>query len=473
MKRLLLLLSIISICFTSMMAQDELRGWKRIREGTRYIDLRPDMNDTTIIRLNDSVSIFHVGDMLYLQDQTGTYSLSALLVGNIEWEDSTVIYLGNNAASNNTGTYFINIGHGNGTNNTGDFQYVLGYESGDNNIGDFETVLGTSSGSNNTGTVVIIIGGINTGASNGGDYVVIIGDGAGSNNIGNYLNAIGDAAGYYNEGHYAQGFGVGAVMYNTGNSVDAMGNHAGDHNSGDSCLFLGYYSGYYNTISGRIEIDPTNTSSPLIKGNALLDSLGINGILIVRDSTDAGSAIKIGSTWFKESDIGSGDIDIQDSPAQSYLMIWYDGNTARGTDSLVWQNGYLGLPYFSAGDDTLDLYLIDGWVDTCQTTITPPAGWALKRWLRPFHIQFFDRRSGEIRWRYMAQDSAGNEILINKYIPGRNSIERDRQFIVQIESLYRYIFRLWIVVLISACFIAYLFIKIRKISGEINQLKSR
>jgi len=100
-------------------------------------------------------------------------------------------------------------------------------------------------------------------------------------------------------------------------------------------------------------------------------------------------------------------------------------------------NNGVFMPHLTKGNDTLDLYLINGKIDTCKTTTTPPASWALTKWLRPLIVQFFDRKNGELRWRWMSDSGT----IINKYALGGNSIDRDKQFVVQIESLYRYVWR--------------------------------
>jgi hypothetical protein len=256
---------------------------------------------------------------------------------NISWADSSKIYLGELAGSSNTGAYSISIGYGAGRLNTESNQVSIGYYAGLNNIGADQVSIGLQSGQYNEGVDQLALGNF-SGQYNTGYQETAIGTGTGQYNSGDQANFFGSSAGYYNEGNYVNGFGENNLQYNKGNAVNTIGNYNASYNIGDSSLFLGNYRGIGNTVNGRIEIDPTNENSPLIKGNAYIDSLGINGLLSVRDSTNAGIAIKLGNTWFHEGDIGGGSVTPAGSTGNIQInnagAFGYDANLSYGGDSL-------------------------------------------------------------------------------------------------------------------------------------------
>lgn len=109
-----------------------------------------------------------------------------------------------------------------------------------------------------------------------------IGDQAGfQKRTGNYSIYIGAASGYFD----STGTGNTFIGYQAGDSTNALGNtfvgyQAGFGNrSGERSVAIGYQAGYYEKTGGRLYIDNSNTTTPLIYGNFSNDSLVVNGTL--------------------------------------------------------------------------------------------------------------------------------------------------------------------------------------------------
>jgi len=174
---------------------------------------------------------------------------------------------------------------------------------------------------------------------------VYIGSLAGEYAVGQRNVFIGESSGYgdltetpLSSYNVFVGAGSGAT-HHTGNYNTFIGYEAGsDVNSGSGNVFIGNKAGRDLGISdNKLYIENSNTSNPLIWGDFAEDSLRFNASISVRDSSDLGSKIKVGSTWFAEGDLGgSGSISGNDGEilmsdgaggTKTFGEVSYNGNT--------------------------------------------------------------------------------------------------------------------------------------------------
>jgi len=141
-------------------------------------------------------------------------------------------------STGNNGNFNTAIGYGSCyTNSTADSNLCVGYYSGRYTSGNSNTLLGTRAGYGVTGNVY-------------------------SHNT---------AVGYQ-----------GLFSSTTGSRNTALGYSAGYSNAaGNNNVFIGYKAGYSETGSDKLYIDNSTTSSPLIYGDFVSDSLTVNGDLVV------------------------------------------------------------------------------------------------------------------------------------------------------------------------------------------------
>jgi hypothetical protein len=168
-------------------------------------------------------------------------------IGSFAGEEN--IYGGNTFIGNEAGRYgrnsFQSENTGGGMSNT-----FIGYLSGEYSTGNFNTCLGMASGTS-----------LATGADN-----VYLGHNAGSDaKNGNGNVYIGKSAG----GNYI-GF------ENSGSNNVFIGKWSGSLAAGSGNVFIGSESGYNETLSNKLYIANTNTSTPLLKGTFPNTDLAIN-----------------------------------------------------------------------------------------------------------------------------------------------------------------------------------------------------
>jgi len=166
--------------------------------------------------------------------------------GRIRAEDAYLI--GPSPVLSIAGTENTLVGAHAGASNTGGYGTFVGHYAGQVNQGSFNTYLGLSAGISNT-----------TGQKN-----TFLGQGAGYNNLTGFENTF-----------LGQVTGVSNI---TGSCNTFLGKSAGYNNTvGDSNVFIGYKAGYTETGSGKLYIDNSSTTSPLLYGDFAADVVGING----------------------------------------------------------------------------------------------------------------------------------------------------------------------------------------------------
>ncbi|MBL7701425.1 MAG: hypothetical protein JNM14_04205 [Ferruginibacter sp.] len=127
--------------------------------------------------------------------------------------------------------------------------------------------MGFAAGVNSTTDSSIYFGGY-TGENNTGGHNMFIGHESGRNSSGEYNTVIGERAGYFSS----------SVNNNT-----MIGYRAGELSSGNNNVYLGQLAGYNNSLSNKLFIDNSGTSSPLIYGDFATNLLRVNGTLDINN----------------------------------------------------------------------------------------------------------------------------------------------------------------------------------------------
>lgn len=138
-----------------------------------------------------------------------------------------------------------------GNNNGGNYNSSFGYQAGDNVTGTNNTFIGVSAGRLSTS------GNNNTFVGYGGGY----GAATGNDNV-----SVG----------YNSGLNVSAGSTNT-----FLGAYSGYAAAGSNNVFIGYRAGYNEGTSGKLYIDNTDTTAPLIYGDFTNDRLAVNGVMAI------------------------------------------------------------------------------------------------------------------------------------------------------------------------------------------------
>ncbi|MBU4485764.1 MAG: tail fiber domain-containing protein [Candidatus Delongbacteria bacterium] len=185
------------------------------------------------------------------------------------------VFLGNTAGFlNNSGHRNVFIGFEAGYANTDKpYNTFVGAYAGRNSIGYENTFVGCMSGSMVTSGRDNSYFGFWSGSQNStGNYNSIFGAGSGLCNVGGHNNTLmgfmaGVGSGVTNNSNNSLfGFESGCSI-NTGSNNVMIGSGSGHSNvSGAGNVFLGYQSGYSETLSNKLYIANSNTSTPLIKG---------------------------------------------------------------------------------------------------------------------------------------------------------------------------------------------------------------
>ncbi|MFY0673371.1 MAG: tail fiber domain-containing protein [Bacteroidia bacterium] len=207
---------------------------------------------------------------------------------------SSAIYIGLNAGYNNSGSQNIFMGNSAGYNNGSATQNIaIGYYalsgSSTSFTGNSNTAIGyasmraTTSGNKNTSLGNYTLNSNTTGYENVAlGYYALEENSTGYGNIALGSDALQENTTANNN------IAIGRNTLNntkTGSNNVAIGVSAGLNNSsGTGNVFIGSYSGYYETGSGKLHIDNTPTSQPLIYGDFSSNILEINGVL--RPGTD-------------------------------------------------------------------------------------------------------------------------------------------------------------------------------------------
>ena len=175
-----------------------------------------------------------------------------------------------------TGSNNIGIGLGTGSAiTTGARNFAMGQNALLLNVtGSDNIAVGNSALNAYTGSRSIGIGVSSLAISETGNDNISIGYQSGANLFSSGFNTI---------------IGSQAGLTTDGASNVFIGYKSGRLNEGSSNIFIGKESGENETGSELLYIDPTNTTTPLIKGDFAADTLRINGSLSVRDVTTGSS----------------------------------------------------------------------------------------------------------------------------------------------------------------------------------------
>ena len=210
--------------------------------------------------------------------------------GNL-YQNGSLFSSGNLWSENGSNIYHMNGDVGLGMSNPlykldvqGDINSSSVYRlSGDivlSTPGSYSVFLGATAGLNTTSSYKNTFIGYASGRYNeSGENNTYLGYKAGYKNInGQYNLCIGDRAGYNSKSDYNVFLGYYSGFDNVnGNHNTMIGVRAGENNLGDDNVFIGYDAGSDEQGSGRLYIDNTNTSTPLIWGNFDANQLVING----------------------------------------------------------------------------------------------------------------------------------------------------------------------------------------------------
>jgi len=214
---------------------------------------------------------------------TSTPSQKLDVVGNIKLPATTTtsgtLYAGSQRFLHNYGYHNVFLGL-NAGNYTLNISSIYGFNVG---IGSYS--LGAlTTGKWNTAVGYLSLGNDTTGKWNTAvGYRSLYYNGSGSANTAFGLNSL-----YANTtGNYNVAVGYNALRYNrTGTYNTAIGDYAGFYNvSGLRNVFLGYGAGYSETGSGKLYIDNSTTTQPLIWGDFSSNDAAINGNLSIGSQT--------------------------------------------------------------------------------------------------------------------------------------------------------------------------------------------
>ena len=221
---------------------------------------------------------------------------------------------------NTTGNYNVAIGRSAAFGASGASTFsnttAVGYQAltaltiGENNVAvGFQAGLSNTEGDDN-----VFVGGFAGQANTTGDNNAFVGRNAGYANISGSVNSfLGVSAGRYNTTGYSNTFlgglagnqntigysnsfvGVNAGYSNTsGDNNSFFGRDSGYSNStGNGNIFLGYKAGYYETLSNKLYIANSDTTTPLIYGDFSLGEITINGDLNVSGGNLRADAVEI------------------------------------------------------------------------------------------------------------------------------------------------------------------------------------
>lgn len=257
--------------------------------GDRYTDFSP---ENIFIGLNSGInSYFSLGyggqelgvNNVFLGNNSGklnTEGFGNIFIGNMAGYNNDTgfsnMFIGNNSGEANTEGYAnLFIGDNSGVaNSTGDRNTFVGYHSGLQNIsGSANTVFGNGAGYGNESGSHNSVFGYESGQYNDtGSYNSYFGSGSGESNTAGSNNSVfgyeagnGDISYTFNNNSFfgsKSGFSI-----RTGSNNTFLGYQSGYSNvTGSGNLFLGYMAGYSETLSNKLYIANSNTTTPLIEG---------------------------------------------------------------------------------------------------------------------------------------------------------------------------------------------------------------
>ena len=215
--------------------------------------------------------------------------------GDSNTSGSDNVYIGQNAGSAATNAdYNVYIGNSAGKEATGGHNIFIGNKAGElsiagNNVfigghsgfkvttGGYNTFLGAASGtSDSTGKYNTILG-AEAGRLGNGSSNVFVGAWAGDQSEGGSNVYVGESSGSANiNGFYNVAVGVGSANGEGASNV-YLGYQSGSKTLGNNNIFIGTNSGQNDTVSNRLYIENSSSSSPLIYGEFDNDKVVVNG----------------------------------------------------------------------------------------------------------------------------------------------------------------------------------------------------
>ncbi len=237
--------------------------------------------------------------------------------------DSYSVFLGSGAGTTDGGSYNTAVGIDALYFNTGNYNIANGYRSlfynttGNNNTANgYQALFKNTTGYSNVANGASALYNNSTGYQNvANGYNALYFNTTGYSNVANgfralYKNTTGDynvANGYHSlyinttgNNNVAYG-GYSLYINSTGNNNVANGYRALYMNSaGSSNVAIGYMAGYSETGSNKLYIENSSSSSPLIGGDFLADTVKINGALTVTGDVNANSFVYSSDRRLKE-----------------------------------------------------------------------------------------------------------------------------------------------------------------------------
>ncbi len=284
----------------------------------RYTDFSP---DNLFLGLNSGQNTTTGGGNVFMGNETGrnnTVGWRNIFIGDsagfaqhqytTEQIGSDNVFIGTRSGrSNYSGFSNVFIGTETGIHNwTGSQNVLIGWRAGYNlSQGNYNTNIGYLSGSSNENGSYNTCYGYYSGHWNTGDNNTFLGSDCGNNNsTGSSNTFIGKSTGWYNEtGNYNVLLGMEAGKYNrTGSNNTLIGHQAGSgsynvNTTGNVCL--GYQAGATETLSNKLYIANTSTTTPLIKGTFPNTDLTFtaNNVSVIHPIGETVNGLKIQTTY--------------------------------------------------------------------------------------------------------------------------------------------------------------------------------
>jgi hypothetical protein len=265
------------------------------------------------ITTKGQIETFNTGQSVFVGESAGL---------NDDLTNNQNVFVGFEAGkANTTGNLNVFVGHAAGqANTTGFWNTALGqYALGSNTTGQNNTAIGRGSLASNS------TGGFNT----------VMGEDALANSLTASQNTIIGTQAFYNNTS-----SIGNV---------AVGTSAGSNNlTGSYNVFIGYAAGFFETGSGKLYIDNSNTTAPLIYGDFVSNLLRVNGTFNINNAyslpTADGTANYVLQTngagvisWIDPTTLSVTETDPQVSSTTDNLIPKWNGTTL--VDGVIFDNG--------------------------------------------------------------------------------------------------------------------------------------
>lgn len=185
-----------------------------------------------------------------------------------------------------------------------------------------------------------------------GDFNVAVGEASLLQNTNGYDNvSVGSEAMYDNLSGFANTAVGDQALSNmqSGDENVAVGRLAGNLNTaGNRNIFIGTRAGYNETGSDKLYIDPTSTTTPLIKGDFSSNRIDINGGIYANYGNSVGASYGV---WGEGSTMGG---RFEDTDGTSRMYLGYSNYGAYGGGNSMgayfYDNDNTGYAYLGYGD---------------------------------------------------------------------------------------------------------------------------